>query len=800
MLRNYLTVALRNLRKHPGYTFINITGLAIGITCCLLILLYVRDELSYDRFHPNAEQVYRIVVHGKVADAEFNAPVAPYPMGPTLKQEFPEVIEMTRAALYSGAQAVRKGDLRFIEERIFFADSTFFRVLPFPLLVGDADQVLDDPQAIVLTETMARKYFGDEDPVGKTLIMGDTTEFRVTGIAADVPSNSHMHFDMVGSLESQQIFGSDQWLANNYVTYLVLPEGYDPADLEDKLPALFEKYAAPQLLQLMGVTFDQMEQEGSYLRYNLQALTDIHLRSHLEFEIEPNGNIVYVYIFSAIAVFILLIACINFMNLATARSAGRAREVGVRKVLGSHRRLIVLQFLAESTLLAFIALLLSVILVAVLLPSFNDLAGKAITFGSIEILQTIPLLIVAVLLVGALAGMYPAFFLSAFKPVLVLKGGPRTGAKGSWLRATLVVFQFAISIALIVSTIVVQNQLRYIQNKSLGFDKEHIVVINRADALGNQQEAFKQEVLSNPNIVRASYSTAFPGNPVGRSGFLTEGETEGHVMSPVLVDHDYIETIGLTVVEGRAFSRDFPSDTAAFVLNEAAVKEVNWMDGAVGKRLIVPGQGPINVIGVVRDFHYASLHQAINPLLLALSNAPLPRLAVRIRPENISGTLAFLEGKWTSFVPNQPFTYTFLDETFGGMYRAEEQLSGIFGTFALLAIVIACLGLFGLASFMAEQRTKEIGVRKAMGASVSQIVVLFSKEFGKLVLIAFVIAAPVSYLFMNKWLEDFAYRMAISWWTFLLAGAAALVIAWVTVGYQSFKAANTDPVTSLRYE
>ncbi|MFQ5569479.1 MAG: ABC transporter permease [Rhodothermales bacterium] len=808
MFKSYLKIALRNLRKHVGYTLINLVGLAAGIACCLLIVLFVQDERSFDRFHEQADQIYRVRLEGQFSGSELNAPVTPAPMAAALVKDFPEVQTSTRIFPFAGQQLLRRGDQYFIEEGVYFVDSTFFDIFTFPLLRGNPETALKAPNMLVLTESMASKYFGKEDPMGQSLIIGDSTHYEISGIIADVPANSHFQFDFLASMTSLPFSQSEVWISNNFFTYLVLPEHADVAQLEAQLPEFFKKYAGPQINDALGLQFDEFMEAGNVLEYHLQALTDIHLHSNLQFELGTNSDIAYVYIFSAIAFFILLIACINFMNLATARSAGRALEVGMRKVLGSSRKQLIRQFLGESILLSFIALLLAVGLMVLLLPSFNELAGKEI---SAAFLGNIPVLIGLggiALAVGLIAGSYPAFFLSAFRPVTVLKGTLQGGMKSSLLRNGLVVFQFAISIGLIAGTMVVSNQLSYVRNKKLGFDKEHVVVIQRAGQLGEQQDAFKQEVRAHSSTVNIAGTTALPGGLFGATAYQPEGApaNETHLMAPVFVDHDFVKTLGMTMASGRAFSEDFPSDSAAFLLNRASVRALGWGEtDPIGKKITQFANTPENfftgeVVGVIEDFHYASLHQEIGSLAIRLSNFPLPFLAVRIRPDDISGTLAFLEETWRTFAPDEPFQYTFLDEDFNAQYQAEERLGNIFTAFALFAILIACLGLFGLASFTAEQRKKEIGVRKALGASIPQIVLLLSKEFTKLVLIAFVVAAPVAYFAMNDWLQDFAYQTSLGVGTFLIAGILALAIAWLTVSYQSVKAAVANPVESLRYE
>ena len=806
MLKNYVKIALRNLLKSKGYTFINVAGLAVGLACCLLILLFVRDELSYDRHHEKADQIYRITLEALLGEQEINGPIAPAPMAQALVNDYPEVVQATRLFTFSGETFVRYEDKRFVEERFFFGDSTVFEVFTFPLLRGDPETALVEPNTVVLTESTARKYFGAEDPVGQTIRIDEENDYEVTGVMADVPENSHFHFDFLGSLGTLDRSRSPVWVSNNFRTYFILAEGQSAEALEAKFPAMVEKYAGPQVEEILGITIEQFFASGGRFEFHLQALTDIHLHSQLNYEIEPNGDITYVYAFSIIAFLMLLIACINFMNLATARSAGRAKEVGVRKVLGSNRRQLTLQFLMESMLLSVIALGVALVLAVVLLPVFNTLSGKAlqINYGDGAVLAG---LVGLAVLVGLLAGSYPAFFLASFRIVNVLKGKGQAGLKSSRLRSGLVVFQFVISIALMIGTAMVYRQVDYVQNKHLGFEKEHVIVLERFDALGPQQEAFKEQIRQHSNVVAVAGANTLPGRTFGDTSFFPEGSPPDQLRNIRLLfsDFDLFETLNLELVDGRFFSHDFSTDSTAIILNEAAVKEFGLtVSEAVGKRLVSPGfsdeeEQYIPIIGVMKDFHFQSLHDAIRPLGMFIGRN-LSYLAVRIRPDDIPGTLARLETEWQAFAPEQPFTYSFLDSDVDALYQEDQRQGSLFGTFALLAIVIACLGLFGLAAFTAEQRTKEIGVRKVLGASVPGIIVLLSKEFTKLVVVAFVVAAPVAYLVIDRWLQGFAFRVDISWWIFLTAGLAALVIAWLTVSYQSIRAALTNPVEALRYE
>lgn len=806
MLKNYLTIALRNLRKQAGYTFINISGLAVGIACCLLIFLYVRHELSYDRYHEKADRIYRVGLDAKIGDQDFLAPLSPVPMREALVTDFPEVEQAVRLFAFSNTVAVRRGDLRFQEDGFIYADSTVFEVFTYPFLQGDPGSALTEPSTLVITETMAQKYFEDEEnPIGETLNI-DGSDFRVTGVITDVPEASHFRFDFMASMGTNQAIQNDVWVSNNFYTYFVLQEGNDYKVFEAKLEELVQNYVGPTVQQILGTSIDEYRMSGGRFQYFIQPLTDIHLHSHMDYEMAPNGNVTYVYAFSAIAMLLLVIACINFMNLATARSAGRAREVGIRKTLGSERGQLIRQFLMEATLMSLLALGFALILVQVLLPFFNNLAGTSLTNTYVQDVRFLAGMLGLALVVGFMAGGYPAFFLASFRPVAVLKGNLQQGAKNAGLRNGLVVFQFAISIALIVCTGVVYSQMQYVQQKNLGFDKEHVVVIERGWALRDQRDAFKQEVLSLPEVETVAFSNNVPGGLIGDNAYQKEGASAEELESLRIIyaDYDFVETMGFELVAGRSFSRDFATDSTAFILNEAAVKRMGWAD-PIGQTIMEPVSGPngtptrYTVVGVVKDFHFESLQEEIDPLGIQLASFG-GNLSLRIRPDDMPNTLAAIEAAWRTFAPEEPFEYSFLDTNFDQLYAAEQRTGQLFTTFAGLAIFIACLGLFGLASFLIQQRTKEVGIRKVLGASVPGLVALLSKDFARLVLIATLVAWPVAYWVSQSWLEDFAYRIDVPWLLFIVAGLVALGIALFTVSYQSIKAAIADPVKSLRYE
>ena len=807
MIRNYLKIALRNLLKNKAYSFINIAGLALGLTCCLLIAMYVVDELSFDRFHKNADRIYRINADLKFGGHDYVLAVVSDPMGHTLVKDYPQVKNAVRFR-EQGSFLVKKGAENLKETRVIFADSTLFDVFSFPLIYGDPKTALAAPNTVVITESTARKYFNKVDVMGETLLLDDETNYKITGVIKDIPKNSHIQFDfflaMAGLEESKQ----NNWLSHNFNTYLLLEEGAKIEQLAAEMDKVVEKYVGPMAQQLMQITMDEFRKSGNYLNYTFIPLTDIHLHSNRTAELSPNGNIQYVYIFSAVALFVLLIACINFMNLATARSAGRAREVGIRKVMGSLKSSLIGQFLTESVVMALLSLVLAVAGVWLLLPWFNQLSGKEMALGAFVNAAIVPVLLLFVVATGLLSGSYPAFFLSSFRPINVLKGRLSQNAKGGGLRSALVVFQFITSVLLIIGTIVIYRQLNYIQTKQLGFNKEQVLIINDAYALGDQLSAFKEEALRETGVVSGTISSFLPV-PSSRSDSPifpspVPDQTKAVATQQWRVDHDYIKTMGMEMSQGRDFSKDFLSDSTAVIINEAAARLLNF-DNPVGHHIYnlqntIDGKmDKYEVIGVVKNFHFESLRSNISPVVFFLASSR-GNISFRLNSDDITGTINRIQSKWRSMAAEQPFTYTFMDESFDQMYRAEQRIGNIFISFAILAIFIACLGLFGLSAFMAEQRTREIGIRKVLGASVSNIVAMLSKDFLKLVLIATVIAFPIAWWGMSKWLEDYAYRTEISWWIFALAGVIAVLIALATVSFQAFRAAVSNPVDSLKIE
>ncbi|WP_436517145.1 ABC transporter permease [Ekhidna sp. To15] len=810
MLKNYFNVALRNLFKHKFYSLINILGLSIGLTCFLMISLYVVDELSYDTFHSDSDRIYRMDFSGVLNGSEFVTALASAPAGPTMPKEFPEVEASTRLR-GSGNWTIRKKEETnaYNEDDVVFVDANFFTFWDFNLVKGDAKTCLERPNTLVISQSAAQKIFGEDDPLGEIVVMDNDEDWEITGIYQDMPSNSHFKYDIMLSMESREEAKQTFWMSFNFNTYLKLQEGSDPKALEAKFPDLIQKYIGPEIQQFMGASMEEFYEAGNSAGFYLFPLAHIHLQSDKLGELEANGDYKYVMIFTAIALFILILACINFMNLSTARSAGRAKEVGVRKVMGAHKSQLRKQFLTEAFLITFISILIAYALSFLLLGQFNTLADKVMNFNNLLSFNFILIMIGVLITVGFLAGSYPAFFLSKFRPVEVLKGKLNLGLKGGSLRSTLVVLQFCVSIIMIIGTAIVYQQLSYIQNKKLGFSKDHVLLVHNPWMMGDKSESYKNEALQYSNVKSATLSGFLPVPSNNNNNLWFPGSNptkdESYVFSEFRVDHDYLSTLDIEIKEGRDFSRDFPSDSSAILLNEAAVARLDW-DDAIGKKLSTYGGSQENptvetytVIGVVKNFHFQSLRNSIEPLLFELGRSR-GFLSLKIDTENIPATIDFLENKWVEFAPGQPFEYSFLDQRFNDMYESEQKLGNIFGVFAFLAIFIACLGLYGLAAFTAEQRRKEIGVRKVLGASIMSIITLLSKEFLKLVGIAFLIAAPISYYFMNEWLQDFENRTNINFMIFILAGVIALVIAWFTMSFQSWNAARVNPAKSLKDE
>lgn len=802
MLQNYLTVVLRNFKKQKLYSFVNIFGLALGLACFLLIGTYIKHELSYDRYHPEFEKIYRVVEI--IKDAEESSSL-PFSAGPAMANDFPDQIDkMVRFFNHQAPSYTLEynNDKTFREKNLFFADSTVFDVFAFPFLKGDPLTALKNPNSIVLTQSLAEKYFGEEEPIGKMLKYEGTELLQVTAILDEVPANSHFTFDGLisfSTLRKEYNGEPSGWVWNPNWTYVKLKEGISPEQIDAQFPAFVEAHY-PDFIK-------------ADVSMYLQPLKDIHLHSHLDYEAAPNSDIAYIYIFLAIAFFIILIAAINYMNLATARSAQRAKEVGMRKTLGARKHQLVMQFLGESVLTCIVAGIFSLILLNLLLPFFNTLAGKSFQF--IDMFAD-PLIlggfIGLTLLLGILGGIYPAFFLSAFDPIEVLKNQFNQGKKGNVLRKGLVVGQFTISIILVIATFISYQQLQLLQTKNLGFDKDQVMLIPvQLSPIVGKYESFKNTISQSPGVLEVSGTELPLGAKYQTHPYLPEGSpSEDLIFYPSLfVLPGFTETFGIKIVAGRTFVEENQNDiTKAVLINEAMVKHLNWgePENAIGKSFRGTGENAVRVIGVMQDFNTASLHQEVPPFVLDLPNNEgqlnffMRYFAVKIKGGDVRNTIAFIEDGWKQFEPDRPMEFFFLNEHLNQLYQFEDTLSKAAGIFALLAILIACLGLFGLAAYTAERKVKEIGIRKVLGASTANILSLLSKEYTLLIGIAFVLAVPIAYVLLGKWLERFAYQTSLNPFLFILAGLTILLLAWLTVSFQSLKAARANPVDSIKTE
>lgn len=794
MLKNHFKIALRNLWRHRVFSFINITGLSVGITACFFIFMYVAFELSYDKFHTKADRIYRLVTDIKTPSETINTDITSWAFAPNIKTDFPEVEAFSRVS--GGSFLVRKGNIKFQEEKTLFADSTFFKVFDFKLVKGNPKTALSAVASVVFTETAAKKYFGDADPVGQTVLLsGEAMPAMVTGLMKDFPENSQIKADMLISMSTlTQKFNKgidDSWGNYGATTYLLLKPGTDWKVLQAKFPAFMDKRNG-----------EKAKKSQMFATLYLEPLLEVYL--HSKRGGQEVGSISNVYIFSIVAIFILLIACINFINLTTARSVERAKEVGIRKVVGAAKGELASQFIGESVVLCLIAFVITVILSVLLLPLFNQLSGKVVSPGIFSNFYYILILLGISVSIGLLAGIYPAMVLSSFKPVLVLKGRFSSGTKGNLLRKSLVVAQFSISIALIIGTIVVYNQMDFMRNRDLGFSKDQMLILDTNDDPG--KEAFKQAVSALPGVKSTALSSSVPGG--GNSGAYSEienkkGDLQVANLDLYFVDFDYLKEFKIKMVAGRPFSKDFMStDTsAAMLLNEEAVKLFGYSSPqeAIGKRFKQWGREG-KIVGVMKDFHFRSLQEKIKPLSMRVELHNLNLVSVKVDAKNLQATLAGIEANWKEYIPNRPFSYFFLDEFFDRQYRSEQRFGKLFFNFSILAIAISCLGLLGLASYSTYQRTREIGIRKVLGASTPGIVNMLSIDFMKLVIISFFIASPVAWYFMHEWLQDFAYRIDMQWWVFAVSGILAMAVAVATISFQAIRAALANPVKSLRSE
>lgn len=801
MLKNFAKVAICNLRKTAFYSLLNILGLSIGIASALLILLFVYQEVNYDTFHSKKDRIYRVWLNGKMAGQELNVAVSSPPVGPTAASELPEVKNFVRIE-NAGEQVIRFGDRVFHQEDILQVDSTFFQVFDFELLQGNADKCLSELNSAVITENLARKYFSTTDVLGKSLSIGNEEEqYKITGLVADPPSNSHMDFEMLISYPLSRFDMTELWFSNGLYTYLLVEEGTDPEVLDQKLFEMTDRHLGPLVEEIFNTSMEGFRAAGNKYGYHPQPLTDIHLGDQITDNLEVGGSSRYLYIFSFIAIFIIVIACINYMNMATAKSARRAKEVGLRKTLGSFRSQLILQFIAESVLITIISSFIALIIASLCLGPFNTISGQELNISMIWQPYVLAGIVILVIIVGLLAGSYPAFYLSHYNPAAVLKGNISSGLNSGRVRNVLVVFQFFISIFLIVSTLLIYRQVEFIRNRDLGFDKENLITLTQVNRLANNSEAFKEAVLGSSGFTHAAFSSNALPNINNKSVFREKGSMEDHIIGVYSVDHDYLETMDIELLKGRNFSRDFLTDTAAMLLNEAAVREFGLEDPLNSYISSLDSGDPndFRVVGVIKDFNFETLKQPATPLLFILGTTG-SYLTVRLPAGDHSGSVDELQQLWKEHAGDEPFNYQFVDDEYAMLFQAEKRMGTIFTVFSVLAIFIASIGLFGLAAYTAEKRTREVGIRKVMGASVWQLVLLLSKDFAVLVTIAFLISVPLVYLVMNQWLMEFAYRIEIGAGVFAIAGFLAFFIAFTTVSLQSLKAAKANPVRSLKYE
>lgn len=806
MLRNFVKIALRNLVKNKLYTFINVGGLAISIGVCTLILLFVQSETSYDDYHPEKERLYRLALERLYPDHVSEYAITPAFIAKQAYEDFPEVTSFARIWKPFNQVSVQYEDQTFLEPNLMAADSNFFQLFGVKLLQGDPNKVFDVQNAVVLTESTAVKYFGNQDPIGK-ILQGPVGDLIVTGLSEDVAENTHFHYDMLFNIRSIQFLQNPNYVNFSVYNYLQLQEGTDPEAFKSRLEQIVEIYAAGQIERTQGISFADYKAAGNGYRYYLQPITDIHLTSHLEGEFEPNGNITYIYIFVSISIFVLALAAVNFINLATARSTERAREVGIRKVLGSFKKQLISQFLVESALISVLGTLIGIGLVYLTMPYFNDLAQKQIEFDLLSNPWFVPGFAGFAIFIGLAAGIYPAFVLSSFTPASVLKGKVISGQKGNWIRNGLVVFQFWISIVLICCTLIVKDQMSYLQNKELGFDRENTLVIEQAFGLQNNLQTFKDRLLTIPGVQQVGATSAMPGNGLFfGSSFKLAGLDENVALNCASFDENYISTMGMEIVEGRGFSLEY-SDSLSLILNERAVAALNIQGSPIGQRISnIHAANPANsreytIIGVLADYNYKSLHTEITPMAIFSDKSVqgfTSAIPIKVQSSDLQATVGTINSLWDELAPNTAFDFDFLDENLAQLYNTEERSGYLFLVFASIAIVIACVGLFGLAAYIVGNRVKEIGVRKVLGASSASVVLLLLKDFNKLILVAIVVAVPVTILIMRSWLQGFAYYQSIQPTVFVYGGLLALLIAWLTVSYQSIKAAVANPVKALR--
>jgi putative ABC transport system permease protein len=808
MFYNYLKTSVRNLLRYKGYSLINIIGMTLGLASSILILLYVLDELSFDKFNKDSDRIYRISVLGKIQGPEIRAAVSCVPIGPTLVKELPGVEQYTRLFPFGGDPLVRFEDKSFVENGFLYVDSTFFDVFTARFVAGNAGKALNRPNTLVITRSIAMKYFGSTDVIGKSLQVFDPPQqFSVDGVIEDFPANSHIRFTILASFMSSPIHQSTIWVGNRVYTYIKIAKNTSAKDIEAGMVAIVDKYVGPQLKQFLGFDISQMRAAGNRYGYVLNLMTDIHLKSDLDFEFRANGSMSTVYIFSIIALFLIIIASINFMNMATARASSRAREVGIRKVVGSQRSDLIGQFLTESSLLTLISFLLGILIVFLALPYFNDIANKELSVKLINWATFIPVLLLLLVFISLASGSYPSFYLASFNPVSVLKGKLQMGIRGGWLRKSLVIIQFFITIGLIVSTLVISKQNHYILNKDLNFEKGNLLIVNRAYALAGQSRVFIDRVRAIPGVTDAALTSNVPGGrSPGNTVFRREGDGSDGLQNfnIMATDQDFQKTMKIQMVQGRYFSRDYGSDSSAVVINEAAAKRLQW-DNAVDKVLFqvagnpTGGDRPMTVIGVIKDYNYESLHQEVKPLVIILAPGGVSSV-IRYSGLKEQDLISKVKTVWSEVVPNQPFDYTFMNDQLLENYQKDRQMGKIFSIFAILAIIVACLGLLGLSSFTIEKRKKEISIRKCLGAPSATIMEMLLKETFILVGIATVLASPLSWYYMRLWLRNFNYQVNIGFSVFLIATFVALTIAVATILLHVYRASVRNPVDALKID
>ncbi len=808
MLKNFFLITLRNTIRDKAYFILNVLGLSLGIAGSILILLYVQHELSYDKFHSRADRTYRINCYAKLEGKELSIAVTAPPQARVFKEEYPEIEDATRY-YYPNDQKVTYENVTYHEKRFYFADPNFLEIFNFPLIKGDPKTALQKPFSVIITSDIAEKLFGQSDPIGKNIILNKDKVYQVTGVVQNVPINTHFRFDYLASFNSLELSKSEFWLSQMLETYIVIQKDYPYKKLEAKFEGLMDKFVLPQVQQLIPIkvnNYKEFKALGNLFEFTLQPLNDLHFNTHYQFSYDQGTDRVYVYFFSVVAIFLLFIACINFMNLSTAKYSYRSKEVGIKKVVGSSRSQLISQFLSESLIITLVAMILSLTLVELVLPSFNRFTGKDLAMGYLSHWYIVPSLAMVTLFIGFLAGIYPAFYLSSFRPAEILKAKFNQGSGNIRLRSALVVVQFSITIVLLISTFIVSSQLKFIRSKDLGFNKENVLVVKNTGDLSDQAETFREQVSKLPGVIQASRSWTFPGESFNGSTFQIQGDSLNKMYQFEIIqgDYDYLPLLGFKIKSGRNFSRDYATDNSALLINESAVKLLGLKD-PIGVRLTTPNdkgsQDVLEIIGVFEDVYYKSFHEKIEPMMLSLNTDKNNAYTlVRIKGDDLMGTVREVEKTWKEFLPGQAFEYVFMDQNFDKLYHAEIRAGRVFTIFSVLAVFVACLGLLGLSAFSAEKRTKEIGIRKVHGASVPVILRLLSTEIVILITISSVIAWPVVYYFMHQWLQNFAYQTTMHFLTFLLSSLIGLIIAISVVVYQSLKVARVNPVEALKYE